>query len=382
MGQNNFLKWITIPPVVAIFTVMLARAMGVGSIVGEVDLAIWGLVWLLFIVMSVLYGLFIIHGFNVGLISLQALAQGVLLCPMAITYGARMFQWLGVIIAVCGGAALLVAYNQSENERNKVIPVEVEDDVKRIPANFAITDNTGAILNLTDDMLEVLGINRLASVGKNISEWFSPVSKTAEINGKIWDIERKSIEDGKRFYFELRPKGLPVSNEDSQNESSEPVEFIDPETQLHTYNYGLARISDELYRAGRYNHPVSAFMIRLVFPQLLPDDDMEKYVRPFRAYCARVMKDTRQTDTVIQAGEFQIIAVLSECPYQMVENIIERLSSIVNALCPTFEEFLHVTVMNVYESYEGGTNLPTAQELVDKLTQQMTRKYSATALSQ
>ena len=382
MGQNNFLKWITIPPVVAIFTVMLARTMGVGSIVGEVDLAIWGLVWLLFIVMSVLYGLFIIHGFNVGLISLQALAQGVLLCPMAITYGARMFQWLGVIIAVCGGAALLVAYNQSENERNKVIPVEVEDDVKRIPANFAITDNTGAILNLTDDMLEVLGINRLASVGKNISEWFSPVSKTAEINGKIWDIERKSIEDGKRFYFELRPKGLPVSNEDSQNESSEPVEFIDPETQLHTYNYGLARISDELYRAGRYNHPVSAFMIRLVFPQLLPDDDMEKYVRPFRAYCARVMKDTRQTDTVIQAGEFQIIAVLSECPYQMVENIIERLSSIVNALCPTFEEFLHVTVMNVYESYEGGTNLPTAQELVDKLTQQMTRKYSATALSQ
>ena len=382
MGQNNFLKWITVPPVVAIFTIMLARAMGVGNIVGEVDIAIWGLVWLLFIVMSVLYGLFIVNGFNVGLISLQALAQGVLLCPMSITYGARMFQWLGVIIAVCGAAALVVAYNQAEGERRKIIPVEPENDVKKIPAKFAITDDTGAILNLTDDMLEVLGINRLASVGKNISEWFSPVSTTAEINGKIWDIERKSIDDGKRFYFELKPKGLPTSNGDNQNESSGPAEFIDSDTQLHTYNYGMARISDELYRAGRYNHPVSAFMIRIVFPQLLPDDDMEKYVRPFRAYCARVMKDTRQTDTVIQAGEFQIIAVLSECPYQMVESIIERLTSIVNALCPTFEEFLHVTVLNVYETYEGGTNLPTAQELVDKLTQQMTRKYSATALSQ
>ncbi|MBQ3455320.1 MAG: hypothetical protein IJG36_02680 [Synergistaceae bacterium] len=382
MGQNNFLKWITVPPVVAIFTIMLARAMGVGNIVGEVDIAIWGLVWLLFIVMSVLYGLFIVNGFNVGLISLQALAQGVLLCPMSITYGARMFQWLGVIIAVCGASALVVAYNQEEAERRKIIPVDPENDVKRIPANFAITDDTGAILNLTDDMLEVLGINRLASVGKNISEWFSPVSTTAEINGKIWDIERKSIDDGKRFYFELKPKGLPTSNGDNQNESSGPAEFIDSDTQLHTYNYGMARISDELYRAGRYNHPVSAFMIRIVFPQLLPDDDMEKYVRPFRAYCARVMKDTRQTDTVIQAGEFQIIAVLSECPYQMVESIIERLTSIVNALCPTFEEFLHVTVLNVYETYEGGTNLPTAQELVDKLTQQMTRKYSATALSQ
>ena len=383
MGQTNFFKWITVPPVVAIFTIMLARGMGVGNVVGEVDLAIWGLVWLLFIVMSVLYGLFIVHGFNIGLISLQALAQGVLLCPMAITYGARMFQWLGVIIAVCGGAALLVAYNQAEAERNKVVTVEVEDDVKRIPSNFAITDDTGAILNLTDDMLEVLGITRAGFIGKNISDWFSPVSKTAEINGKLWDIERKSIEDGRRFYFELRPKGLPTGSEsEGQSESAGPAEFTDPDTQLHTYRYGLMRIADELYRAGRYNHPVSAFMIRIVFPQLLPDDHMEKYVRPFRAYCARVRKDIRQTDTVIQAGEFQIIVVMSECPYQMVESIIERLTSIVNALVPTFEEFLHVTVLNVSETYEGGTNLPTAQELVDKLTNQMTRKYSATALSQ
>ena len=98
MGQTNFLKWATIPPVVAIITIMLARSMGGGNIVGEVDLAIWGLVWLLFIVMSVLYGLFIINGFNIGLLPLQALAQGILLCPMSIVYGARMFQWLGVII--------------------------------------------------------------------------------------------------------------------------------------------------------------------------------------------------------------------------------------------------------------------------------------------
>ena len=386
MGQNNFLKWITVPPVVAILTIMLARAMGTGSVVGEVDLSIWGMVWLLFIMMSILYGLFIVHGFNIGLVSLQALAQGVLLCPMSITYGARMFQWLGVIIAVCGAAALLVAYNQEENERTKTLnaPVEIENDVKRIPVNFAITDDTGAILNLTEDMLEVLGITRMGSVGKNISDWFSPVSKTAEINGKIWDVERKSIDDGKRFYFELTPKGLPTgdANSEGQNGSNEPVEFIDPDTQLHTYRYGMARIADELYRAGRYNHPVSAFMIRLVFPQLLPDDDMDKYIRPFRAYCARVKKDLRQSDTVIQAGESQIIAVLSECPYQMVENIIERLTAIVNILAPTFEEFLHVTVLNVYETYEGGTNLPSAQDLIDKLTQQMTRKYSATALSQ
>lgn len=378
MGQA---RWITVPPVIAILTIMIARGMGVGSVVGEVDIAIWGLVWLMFIVMSVLYGLFIINDFNAGLIPLQAVAQGVLLCPMAITYGARMFQWLGVIIAVCGGAALVVAYNQTENERGKIVEVPVEDDIKRMPSNFAVTDETGTILNITDNMLDVLGISRLDSIGKNISEWFSPVSKTAEINGKIWDIDRKQLEEGKRFWFELRPKSL-ITVTEGEGSSTTNTEFFDPDTQLHAYSYGLMRISDELYRAGRYNHPLTAFMIRIIFPQLLPDDDMSKYVSPFRAYCARLMKDIRQSDTAIQAGESQVLCVMSECSYQMAAGIIERLTSIVNALCPTFEEFLHVTVLNVSETYEGGNNLPTAQELVDRLTNQMTRKYSANALTQ
>lgn len=384
--MSNPLKFITIPPVFAIATIMLARAMGSGQIVGEIDVAVWGLIWLLFIIISILYGMFIVNGFNVGLVPLQALAQGIILCPMAIVYGAKMFQWLGVIIAVCGAAALVVIYNQIEAEHNKVVVVESENDVKQLPLNFVITDDTGAILNLTEDMLKVFDLDRINTIGKNISDWFSPVSKTAEINEKIWDVKRKGFDNGKRFYFELNPKGLPTETEEQTPEEGQagtmPLQFIDPDTQLHNFRYGMMRISDELYRAGRYNHPVSAVMIRIVFPQLLPDDDMEKYIRPFRAYCARLMKDLRQSDTAIQTGEFQILVVLSECQYQMVENITERLTGIVNALCPTFEEFFHVTVLNVFECFDGGGNLPTANELVDNLTHSMTRKYSAQALSE
>ena len=384
--MSNPLKFITIPPVFAIATIMLARAMGSGQVVGEIDVAVWGLIWLLFIIISILYGMFIVNGFNVGLVPLQALAQGIILCPMAIVYGAKMFQWLGVIIAVCRAAALVVIYNQIEAEHNKVVVVESENDVKQLPLNFVITDDTGAILNLTEDMLKVFDLDRINTIGKNISDWFSPVSKTAEINEKIWDVKRKGFDNGKRFYFELNPKGLPTETEEQTPEEGQagtmPLQFIDPDTQLHNFRYGMMRISDELYRAGRYNHPVSAVMIRIVFPQLLPDDDMEKYVRPFRAYCARLMKDLRQSDTAIQTGEFQILVVLSECQYQVVENITERLTGIVNALCPTFEEFFHVTVLNVFECFDGGGNLPTANELVDDLTHSMTRKYSAQALSE
>ncbi|MBR0204623.1 MAG: hypothetical protein IJQ56_09680 [Synergistaceae bacterium] len=388
MGQNNFLKWVTLPPVVSILTIMLARSMGSGSIVGEVDLAIWGLIWLTFIILSILYGLFITNGFSIGLPSLQAVAQGIILCPMAIVYGARMFQWLGVLLAVCGAAALVVAYNQAQNEKNKVIVKEVENDMRKLPLNYVITDETGGILNFSEDMLSLLDIELADIMGKNISDWFSPVAKTAEINDKIWDIRRKSIENGHRFYFELTPKGLPVGSEgaetlDTQStESVNDMQFIDPDTKLHTYNYGLTRISDELYRVGRYSHPVSAIMIRIVFPQLLPDEDMEKYVRPFRAYCERIKKEIRQTDTVIQTGEFQLLIVMSECNARNADMAAERFISIVNALCPTFEEFLRVTVLNVTESIENPDNVPQAQELIDRMTHAMTRKYSATALTQ
>ena len=388
MGQNNFFKWITVPPVVAIATVFFAQMMGGGSIVGEVDLAVWALIWLLFIVLSFLYGMFISHGYNSGLIPLQALAQGILLCPLAIVYGARMIQWLGVVIAVCGAAALVVAYNQGQIESAQAkIPKGVEHDIKRIPAKFVITDETGAILNLTNDMADAIDEIRDEIIGKNISEFFSPVSKTAQIKDKFWDITRKMIDNGKRYYFELHEKGLPVgeaSQEENESQSYQgSIAFFDPDTKLHTYQYGITRINDDLYRLERYRRPLCAILIRVVFPKLLPDEDMSKYSEPFNAYCALIKKDIRASDTAIQLDDTQVAIILPECERPLEESIAERLTSLINNLCETYNVFYNVTMLSVTASYDSETKeVPTAKIMLDRLKNDMTRKYSATALSE
>ncbi len=377
------------PPVVAIGTVFFAQVMGGGSVIGEVDLAIWALIWLLFIVLSFLYGMFITHGFNVGLISLQAVTQGILLCPLAIVYGARMVQWLGVVIAVCGAVALVVAYNQEQIENAQArIPKGVENDVKRIPAKFAITDETGVILNVTNEMLDAIDELRDDVVGKNISEFFSPVSKTAQIKDKFWDITRKMTDGGHRYYFELHQKGLPTGDESTQTENGESVSqnavtFFDPETKLHTYQYAMARISDDLYRLERYGRSVCAILIRVVFPKLLPDEDMSKYTEPFNAYCALIKKDIRASDTAVQLDDTQVAVILPECDKPMEENVAERLMSLVNTLCETYNVYYNVTMLSVSVYYPSGTSdVPTAKSLLDRLKNDMTHKYSATALSE
>ena len=90
MGNNNFFKWITIPPVIAIATIMLARAMGTGSVSGEVDIAVWGMVWLLFIVISVLYGLFIVLLYTVPI----SLIIGITWIVGGSGVTADIFNWL------------------------------------------------------------------------------------------------------------------------------------------------------------------------------------------------------------------------------------------------------------------------------------------------
>ena len=234
-------------------------------------------------------------------------------------------------------------------------------------------------------MLEILDAEKDNVINKLISDFFSPVGRSVEINEKFFDITRKAIDNGKRYYFELKEKGLPTGNESEENENSEPaMKMIDPETSLHTLQYAMTRIEDEIYRTGRYKHEMSAILLRVMFPALLPDEDMKKYSEPFSAFCKAVKKDTRFSDTVFEVDDMQIFIALSECSAPDAEAVIERLLALPNALQPAYPVFSNVNVMSVTSSLDGvaGDAMPTAHDFVEELRQAMTRKYSAQALAE
>ena len=71
----NPLKWLTLPPIVAIGTVAVTRTMASVLTSESVNPAVWMLTVLLFVILTALYGMFITYGFNAGLLPLQLLAQ-------------------------------------------------------------------------------------------------------------------------------------------------------------------------------------------------------------------------------------------------------------------------------------------------------------------
>ncbi len=381
---SNVLKWISIPPVIAGFTVGITKLLG-GGYGGEIDLSIWAEVWILFLLLTLLYGLFIIRGYNQGLAPAQALAQGLILCPLALVYGARMFEWLGVILAIGGAVALFVEYNQSMPSDQVNLTPAIENDISQIPAKFVITDDGGIIVAISNEMLEILDVSKDEVLNKLISDYFSPVGRSVEINEKFFDITRKAIDNGKRYYFELKDKGLPTGNENDEDGTTEPpVTMHDNATGLFTRQYAMTRIEDEIYRTGRYKHEMSGVLLRLTFPALLPDEDMKKYSEPFNAFCKALKKDIRFSDTAFEVDDMQILVVLSECPPPEAEAVVERLLAISNVLQASYSVFAQVTMMYVISSIDGvaGDTMPTAHDFIEELRQSMTRKYSAQALAE
>ena len=383
MGRSgSILKWATVPPVVAILTVGVVRFLSDPELAVPVDLSIWAMTMLLFVILSVLYGLFIIHEFGSGLIALQALAQGVLLCPLALGRGAFMIQWIGVILAASGASALASLFHQTQARRADAIHQSTEGTESYLPVPFAVTDESGTILNISTALLKIAGLPRENVVGQSITLLLEPGEDTTELGNRTWEVTQEPMEGG-RYYFqvsEMKASHAPAEEGDpdpaqaTDSQAAGAMGLIDPKTRLHTFDYAMTRMEEELYRTKRYGHPMTAALLRIAFP-----DDAERdgtAQAAFDAYCSILRKGLRASDTAALASDRCLLLVFSECTRGASDIALQRLLTYINALCPNFPVLYDITALHVSLTFEGTDTLPTAEVLLQRLNNIMTQKYS------
>ncbi|MDR2180098.1 MAG: hypothetical protein LBP21_07295 [Synergistaceae bacterium] len=312
--------WFFLPPLTAVFTGMVV-ALFSSDIVVPVDDALWGLLGLLFAVSTVLYGIFIRKNFLKGLFPLQLIAQGLLLCPLSLRFGARMFQWVGVTMTICGAVVLVVIYYRSHAEALGPTDAAPGFDFDKLPLPCAITDGEGNVLCVSDALLQLAEVPRAAVIGMKIT-FFLPLDRdkdNIEMGGKKWRILRSLMEEG-IFCFQLEE----VREEVRDAVATPPEEYslIDAVTSLYTRTYAAKRVEEELYRIRRYQQRMSAALLRMVFQGNnvgTKEDDI------FNAYCKFVRANTRASDISCLAGARDILLVLPETQLDKAEEAVSRL---------------------------------------------------------
>ncbi|MDR1621125.1 MAG: hypothetical protein LBS00_01985 [Synergistaceae bacterium] len=310
-------RWFSLPPCIALFTVMVTLLFS-SEAATPVDDSVWGLTGLFFVVLTVLYGIFIRRDFIKGLFPVQLIAQGLLLCPLSLRLGARMFQWVGVTMAVCGAVVLVVIYYQSYISPPGPVDIAIPLTLDRLPLPCAATDAEGNVLSISDALLQLAQISRVSAIGTKIT-LFLPLDKDyVDMGGKKWRILQASMQEG-TYYFQLEEiRGATVT----PPSRAEGESFVDAATSLCTRAYAVKRVGEELYRIRRYQRRMSAALLRMTFQgnnAPAKEDDI------FNAYCRFVRTHTRAMDIACLVGARDILVVLPETQLDSAEEAVGRL---------------------------------------------------------
>jgi GGDEF domain-containing protein len=229
-----------------------------------------------------------------------------------------MFQWLGVTMAICGAVVLVVIYYRSyiapPERADAPAPLSVLD---RLPLPCAVTDGEGNILSVSDTLLQLAQIPRMAAIGMKITLVLPLDRDDVEMGGKKWRIFQASMQDGTYCFHleEIRDAAAPWHTE-------EKTAFTDPATSLYTRAYAAKRVEEELYRVRRYQRWMSAALLRMVFQgnnAPAKEDDI------FNAYCKFIRANTRAIDIPCLVGARDILVILPETPLDKAEEAIGRL---------------------------------------------------------
>lgn len=370
-SSGSLLQWVFLPPFVAIPTVLAARSLGSPSAAEPVDTSLWGLAGLLFVVLTVLYALFILQGRRTGFVPVQLMAQGILLCPLALSLGARMLQWLGVTMAVCGAVVLLALYYRHLGDPEP--PVEEPEETLRdtdLPVPFAITDRDGNILSISDALLHLAGVPREAVPTVGITRFLSPGEDTVRLADRTWNVLQQPMKDD-RFYFQLEPRtlgDLPQPPADA---------FVDPETGLCSYDYAMRRLEEELYRVGRYKDRLSAALVRVAFPST-PQGEAQAETA-FKAYCRAVSGSLRASDIAFLSGPRDIFLLLPEGADDAAEAVIAKLDGLMSTLGTVHPALSSATLLRWAASIDGEMDVPDAKGLLNRFDEALQSKYTLNA---
>ncbi|MDR1648862.1 MAG: hypothetical protein LBR71_01255 [Synergistaceae bacterium] len=314
-------QWFFLPPFTAIGTVALVSLFS-GNRSVSVDAAIWGLTGLLFIILTILYGIFIRRDFYKGLLPVQLVAQGLLLCPLSLQMGAQMFQWVGVIMAVCGTVALVLLYHRSLTAFVSVLQtVGTSRELDTLPIPFAITDEEGNIISVSDTLLQMTKQSREAALGDKITLLVPLDGEAVNLAGKEWKLIQSRMPDN-RYYFQLEEAQSPIFAPIPLTAGGD-VEAVDPATTLHSRAYAARTTSEELYRVRRYKRWMSVALLRMVFHGANPP---EKEDEIFNAYGRFVKEGIRETDSASLVDARDIYVLMPETPLDGARVAVSKLT--------------------------------------------------------
>jgi diguanylate cyclase (GGDEF)-like protein len=320
---NFSMEWLFAPPFVAIITVIVTGLFSTGVVV-PVDPAIWGLVGLMFVFLTVLYMIFVKQDFSRGLFAVQLIAQGILLCPLSLRMGAQMFQWIGVVLASCGAVLLVEMYRRSRVDRDQPAPyVMPQLELDTLPLPFVITDNKGYMISASDLLLQLMQKSRSAIIGQKISTLLPIDRETINIEGKEWRILRTHMDDGTRYFQLEEAHGVSVTVPTQTSEDG----IVDQSTSLFNRRYAVKRIEEELYRVYRYKRILSAALLRVDFVESGASQGLSHQQEDdiFNSYCRFVRESTRETDILCLVGPRDILVTMPETSLDGANDVVSKL---------------------------------------------------------
>lgn len=318
----NKVPWLSIPPVVAIPTIMLSYLLSSGER-SYLSFSVWSLIITFFLVVTLIYVWASAKGLHNWCTPLQFMAQGALLAPFAIEFGQQYLSWVAVLLILIGlvlSASIVFSGNADTETLDTVrIIKEHEEIFEKSPLPQLVTDLGEGVIAVSSGLIRLLGKTKEEILSINPNDILPP---DGQLGGKRWVLSRQENEG--RIWFSL------AEERKAENEST-IIPLIDTESNIYSSAYSRMRSSDEIARIKRYKRWGIFLLIKFdfVYASTSPLSADAKQKSFFRSYCAFIKSSLRNCDIISKVGEFSILAYLPETTSgDSLNQVLSKISAI------------------------------------------------------